>query len=214
MTFDIEIDFENYTVPEDRAAAIRQEISQIKDKSWIASLSDWIMAEGQIYTPFGEQAELGGNQDLAPPIKRIAWEEGHVLSSLEIIYDSIETEIKIGGKAFFAFQKLPKGDEILVSRYNTDLLNDFNALETELYENLKVFLKVKTDKSKAFQERFKKSAEKTAEKAVESTPESAPENTVLSGETISANEVQPQATAEASTNEESIAPLNEAIPNT
>jgi hypothetical protein len=154
--FDIEIDFENYTVPEERALEIRAEVAAIKTKSWLANLSDWVAAVGSVYLPYGEQAALPG-AEIGTPQKRIAWEEGHVLKDLEIICDDIESEVRIGGQKFVSLQRLPKGEDFIVSHYNTELLLKFNELETELHEQLKTYLKAKSEKQKAFQDRFKKS---------------------------------------------------------
>lgn len=150
--FDIDIDFENYSVSEKRAESIRHLIQQVKNKTWLTSLKDWIDAEGQAYYPYGEQTEMG-----EAPSKRIAWESGHSLETLEIINDGVDTEIRIEGKRYLSLQKLPKGEEILLSQFNPDYTDKFLALEEELHTNLKVFLKTKSDKQKAFQERFKKS---------------------------------------------------------
>lgn len=149
--FDIDIDFDNYSVSEKRAESIRYLIQQVKGKTWLASLKDWIDAEGQDYYPYGEQTEMGET-----PSKRIAWESGHALETLEIINDGVDTEIKIDGKRYISLQKLPKGDELLLSQFNPDYTEKFLALENELHANLKIFLKAKADKQKAFQERFKK----------------------------------------------------------
>lgn len=150
-TFDLDIDFDNYNVAEERANKIRGLLSEVKAKTWMASLKDWVEAEGQTYYPFGEQTEMG-----VTPAKRIAWESGHVLETLELINDGVDTEIKIENKRYLCLQKLPKGDEILLSHFNPDHTPKFTALEAELHAHLKVFLKAKADKQKAFQERFKK----------------------------------------------------------
>ncbi|MEZ4815240.1 MAG: hypothetical protein R3A80_08570 [Bdellovibrionota bacterium] len=150
-TFDLDLDFENFTVPEERATAIRNLMSDIKAKTWMATLKDWVAAEGQVYYPFGEQTEMGET-----PAKRIHWEAGHALETLELINDGVDTEIKIEGKKYLTLQKLPKGDEILLSQFNPEFTSKFKALETELHASLKVFLKAKAEKTKAFQERFKK----------------------------------------------------------
>ncbi len=149
--FDLDVDFENYSVTEKRANLIRDQLTAIKAKAWLASLCDWISAEGQVYYPYGEQTQMG-----EAPQKRIAWEPEHALHTLEVIYDGLDTELRIEGKKFLSLQKLPKGDEILLSHYNPSLTSKFNTLEVELHANLKVFTKAKADKQKAFQERFKK----------------------------------------------------------
>lgn len=150
-TFDIDVDFDTYTVSEKRADSIRAMLSNVKAKTWLSSLRDWIEAEGQAYYPYGEQTEMGET-----PCKRIAWEEGHPLATLEVINDGVDTEIRIEGKRYLSLQKLPKGDELLLSNFNPDLTSKFSEFETELHSHLKVFLKVKADKQKAFQEKFKK----------------------------------------------------------
>lgn len=150
-TFDIDIDFDNFTVSEKRADSIRALLANVKSKTWLASIKDWVDAEGQAYYPYGEQTEMG-----QVPSKRIAWEASHVLETLELINEGVDTEIRIEGKRYLALQKLPKGDELLMSQFNPELSQKFSDLEAELHANLKVFLKAKADKQKAFQEKFKK----------------------------------------------------------
>lgn len=150
-TFDIDVDFDTYEVTEKRAASIRALLTDVKAKTWLASLKDWVDAEGQVYYPYGEQTEMG-----EAPSKRIAWEGDHALASLEVINDGVDTELRIEGKRYLSLQKLPKGDELLLSHFNPEFTEKFAALETELHANLKVFLKAKADKQKAFQEKFKK----------------------------------------------------------
>ncbi len=150
-TYDLDIDFDTFSVSEKRAASIRKLLSDVKAKTWMASLKDWVDAEGQVYYPYGEQTEMGET-----PSKRIAWEAGHVLENLELINDGVDTEVKIDGKRYLCLQKLPKGDELLLSHFNPEFTSKFISLEPELHANLKVFLKAKSDKQKAFQERFKK----------------------------------------------------------
>jgi hypothetical protein len=150
-TFDIDIDFDSYTVSEKRAESIRALLVNIKEKTWLASLKDWVEAEGQAHYPYGEQTEMG-----EAPGKRIAWEAEHTLQQLEIINDGVDTEIRIEGKRYVSLQKLPKGDELLLSHFNPEMSTKFAEIEVELHANLKVFLKAKADKQKAFQEKFKK----------------------------------------------------------
>lgn len=150
-TYDLDIDFDTFSVTEKRAASIRKLLSDVKAKTWMASLKDWVDAEGQAYYPYGEQTEMGET-----PSKRIAWEAGHALEVLELINDGVDTEVKIEGKRYLCLQKLPKGDELLLSHFNPEFTSKFISLEAELHANLKVFLKAKSDKQKAFQERFKK----------------------------------------------------------
>ena len=57
---------------------------------------------------------------------------------------------------FFSLQNLPKGDELLISHYNPEVAENFANLENELHENIKVYLKAKSERTKAFQDRFKK----------------------------------------------------------
>lgn len=150
-TFDIDIDFDNFTVSEKRADSIRALLANVKAKAWLSSIKDWVDAEGQVYYPYGEQTEMG-----QVPSKRIAWEAGHPLEALELINEGVDTEIRIGTKRYLSLQKLPKGDELLLSQFNPDLSLKFSEIEAELHSHLKVFLKAKADKQKAFQEKFKK----------------------------------------------------------
>jgi hypothetical protein len=157
----VDIDFETYEVPQEKAHRIREELALLKNKSSLGDLFDWVQSAGEFYYPDKEKNSDGGasQEELiaeGDPVKRVKWDESSPLANLVIYHDGIECEIHIKEKKFCAFQKLPKANEILISHFESTLMPDFLNFEEELSKDLKAYAKAKAEKAKAFQEKFNK----------------------------------------------------------
>ena len=149
QNFAIDIDFETYEVPAPKAETLRNDLAILKKITWLHDLFGWVKEKGDDYQN-SEQNELIE----ATFAKRLKWEDNHVLSSLELILEASDLEIIISRKKFAILQQLPKGEEILVSYYNAQEKENFEALHGFLQNELKVFSKAKAERNKLIQEKL------------------------------------------------------------
>jgi hypothetical protein len=149
QNFAIDIDFETYEVPAPKAETLRNDLAILKKITWLHDLFGWVKEKGDDYQN-SEQNELIE----ATFAKRLKWEDNHVLSSLELVLEASDLEIIISRKKFAILQQLPKGEEILVSYYNAQEKENFEALQGFLQNELKVFSKAKAERNKLIQEKL------------------------------------------------------------
>jgi hypothetical protein len=147
--FAIDIDFETYEVPAPKAETLRNDLLTLKKITWLHDLFAWVKEKGEDYQN-SEQSELIE----ATFAKRLKWEDNHVLSSLELILEASDLEILISRKKFAILQQLPKGEEVLVSYYNAQEKENFEALQGFLQNELKLFSKAKAERNKLIQEKL------------------------------------------------------------
>ena len=147
--FPIDVDFETYEVPAERAQSIRQDLQEIKSKTWLSGIFGWIKEKGH---PIPSEDLLGGES----PGKELRWPEDHSLKELVLTLDGTIVEVSLTGKNFLVLQQFPKSEEILISHYNSSLAESFIAIELALQEELKTFTKTKAEKAKAFAAKFEK----------------------------------------------------------
>ena len=147
--FAIDVDFETYEVPAPKAETLRNDLATLKKITWLHDLFAWVKEKGEDYQN-SEQNELIE----ASFAKRIKWDDNHVLSNLELILEASDLEIVISRKKFAILQLLPKGEEILVSYYNSQEKEKFEALQDFLQNELKVYSKGKAERNKLIQEKL------------------------------------------------------------
>ena len=147
--FAIDIDFETYEVPAPKAETLRNDLLTLKKITWLHDLFAWVKEKGEDYQN-SDQSELIE----ATFAKRLRWEDNHVLCNLELILEASDLEIFISRKKFAILQQLPKGEEVLVSYYNAQEKENFEALQGFLQNELKLFSKAKADRNKLIQEKL------------------------------------------------------------
>jgi hypothetical protein len=147
--FPIDIDFETYEVPKDKADLIRRDLETIKTKTWLGDLFSWVKEKGDDFQ-ISEQSDLIDGQ----PAKKLNWPADHILFPLELILDGTILEIKTNTKSFLVLQQFPKSEEILVSQFNPEQTQAFNELEIKLQEELKLYAKAKSEKTKQLSDKL------------------------------------------------------------
>lgn len=147
--FPIDVDFDTYEVPPERAQSIREDLVTIKNKTWLSDLFAWVKEKGESFQN-AEQSDLVEGL----PAKRITWPVGHGLESLQLILDGTLLELSMSGETYLMLQQFPKSDDVLVTHYNSDLAEGFAAVENNLQEELKVFSKSKSEKAKLLSEKL------------------------------------------------------------
>lgn len=172
--YSLEIDFENYTVPEKRAQHIRDQVTALKQKSWLSDAFEWVNNVGEEFDPEAAEAvateskssslfsdrkakrvsikKLLENSSTSSESSEVSTEP--VILTSEFILEGTELVLKIENRNFLVCQKLPKGDEILISHYNNEQLETFTLCE-DLYQSaIKGYTKSKAEKNKLIQEKL------------------------------------------------------------
>lgn len=166
IDYSLDIDFETYVVPEDRAGLIREQIKTFKEKAWLQDAFDWVKAVGENFNPHADAGELL-SENSAQKL-RLSNESGEHF--VELILDGSDLEIRPNSESFLICQKLPKGDELLISFFAPECLDAYTRIENLLHSEVRAFTKGKSEKSKLIQEKLaaRAAAKAAAAAAVES----------------------------------------------
>ena len=152
---DLEIDFENYKIEDEKRDQIRSHIDELKE-SGLAKQFQNLVAE------FGEEIkdDLGlepnsskqSKKNQAKFVEREDEELGLVRAELEIH----DLRVKVGAGSFFELSFLPKSDEILLKFLDPEFASKKEKVMALFSEDFEKASNAKKERKEAWSKRFKK----------------------------------------------------------
>jgi hypothetical protein len=149
-----DLDFENYTLEKERETEIRSHLDEIKTKDWLGDLLILLQECGEtlVIQAADELPGLGGKA-----ITSKVFELGLLAEQCDVQIELSANElfVRASGKSLLEISFLPKNNEFVLLFWNSSQGPLIETLKEVLAPAIKRARSRKSERQKAFQERFK-----------------------------------------------------------
>ncbi len=140
MAQDLDIDFENFKVDELKAARIREQVTKLKEESWVEQLQHLVQELGVVDEAALEEQSHGvrklpglEKKENLPKVFRVG--ENHPAEGIHIHCSGLDVSVKFWSMNLLDIQLFPKSQDFIVYNLNGDywefLVSLMEALEPE-----------------------------------------------------------------------------------
>lgn len=147
------IDFENYSVEEERAKEIRGLVKNIKEQNWVEALKYLVEELGQVEVESGKQTGLDLLADHKVKVYRPNIENFD--ASAEIVLSGSELKLLLSGSSILEVNFLPKNDDYIVFYLDASKWELMQKLVSALQNQVTAAKQVKAERQAAFKAKFK-----------------------------------------------------------
>ena len=151
MDTNLDVDFENFSLSEERPFTIRNNIEKIKHTSWVEDLKTLVMERG------AEERLDDGTDDFLPGIMadskpRVFRSEK--IAELKVFLFGSELRVKRGDEMLLEVAFLPKDKEFVLYYVNDAKWAEISEVFEALLEEMKIAKKQKAERAAAFKAKF------------------------------------------------------------
>ena len=153
MNTHLDVDFENFSLSDERAHTIRNNIEKIKHTTWVEDLKTLVTEKG------AEERLDDGSDDFLPGI--VADSKPRVYRSdkfndLRVTLYGTELRVKHGDTMLLEVAFLPKDKEFVLYYVNDEKWSELSDVFDVLLDEMKIAKKLKAERAAAFKAKFSK----------------------------------------------------------